>query len=90
MPATMIRPAAFMETYYIDQVELGILKGKLADPIRGDKTYQTIAADDIGAFVALAFERPTEFIGTGINVPGLYVLRKRRFSGSLVDARRPY
>src|SRR5713101_6840816 len=27
LPATVIRPAAFMETYYIDQVEIGILKG---------------------------------------------------------------
>lgn len=70
LPATMIRPAAFMEMYYIDQVELGILKGKLADPIRGDKPYQTIATDDIGAFVALAFERPTEFIGKELEIAG--------------------
>jgi uncharacterized protein YbjT (DUF2867 family) len=70
LPATMIRPSAFMETYYIDQVELGILKGKLADPIRGDKPYQTIATDDIGAFVALAFERPTEFIGKELEIAG--------------------
>jgi uncharacterized protein YbjT (DUF2867 family) len=70
LPATMIRPAAFMETYYIDQVELGILKGKLADSIRGDKPYQTIATDDIGAFVALAFERPTEFIGKELEIAG--------------------
>jgi uncharacterized protein YbjT (DUF2867 family) len=68
--ATMIRPAAFMEMYYIDQVELGLLKGKLADPIRGDKPYQTIATDDIGAFVALAFERPTEFIGKELEIAG--------------------
>src|SRR5262249_40495343 len=26
LPATMVRPAAFMENYYIDQVEIGILK----------------------------------------------------------------
>src|SRR5262249_49368812 len=32
LPTTMIRPAAFMENYYIDQVEIGILKGKLMDP----------------------------------------------------------
>ncbi len=70
LPATMIRPVAFMETYYIDQVEIGILKGKLADPIRGDKPYQTIATDDIGAFVALAFERPTEFIGKELEIAG--------------------
>lgn len=70
LPATMIRPAAFMETYYIDQVEIGILKGKLTDPIRGDKPYQTIATDDIGAFVALAFERPADFIGKELEIAG--------------------
>ncbi len=70
LPATMIRPAAFMENYYIDQVELGILKGKLLDPIRGEKPYQTIASSDIGAFVALAFERPREFIGAALEIAG--------------------
>lgn len=70
LPATVIRPAAFMETYYIDQVEIGILKGKLADPIRADKPYQTIATDDIGAFVALAFDRPSQFIGKELEIAG--------------------
>jgi uncharacterized protein YbjT (DUF2867 family) len=70
LPATMLRPAAFMENYYIDQVEIGILKGKLLDPIRGDKPYQTIASDDIGAFAALAFERPQEFIGLELEIAG--------------------
>src|SRR5215471_9405438 len=70
LPATIIRPAAFMENYYIDQVEIGILKGKLMDPIRAGKPYQTIATDDIGGFVALAFERPNEFIGTELEIAG--------------------
>src|SRR5262245_885588 len=70
LPATMLRPAAFMENYYIDQVEIGILKGKLMDPIRGDKPYQTIAADDIGAFAALAFSRPRDFIGAELEIAG--------------------
>ncbi len=70
LPATMIRPVAFMEMYYVDQVEIGILKGKLADPIRGDKPYQTIATNDIGAFVALAFDRPAEFIGKELEIAG--------------------
>src|SRR5262249_20202179 len=68
--ATMIRPAAFMENYYIDQVEIAILKGKLMDPIRGDKPYQTIAAGDIGGFVVLAFERPKEFVGAELEIAG--------------------
>jgi uncharacterized protein YbjT (DUF2867 family) len=70
LPATMLRPAGFMENYYIDQVEIGILKGKLMDPLRADKPYQTIAADDIGAFAALAFTRPKEFIGAEIEIAG--------------------
>ena len=70
LPATMIRPAAFMENYYIDQVEIGILKGKLMDPIRADKPYQTIASDDIGAFVAVAFDRPRELIGAELEIAG--------------------
>ena len=70
LPATIFRPAGFMENYYVDQVEIGILKGKLADATRGDKPYQTIAADDIGAFVALAFERPAAFIGKELEIAG--------------------
>jgi len=59
-----------METYHILEVEVGLLKGKLADPIRGEKPYQTIATDDIGRFVALAFERPKEFIGLELEIAG--------------------
>jgi uncharacterized protein YbjT (DUF2867 family) len=70
LPATMLRPAAFMENYYIDQVEIGILKGKLMDPIRADKPYQTIATADIGAFAALAFERAQEFVGVELEIAG--------------------
>jgi uncharacterized protein YbjT (DUF2867 family) len=70
LPATILRPAAFMETYHILEVEVGILKGKLADPIRADKPYQTIATDDIGAFAALAFERPKDFIGLELEIAG--------------------
>lgn len=70
LPATVLRPAAFMENYYVEQVEIGILRGRLTDPIRADKPYQTIATDDIGGFVALAFERPQEFIGLDLELAG--------------------
>jgi uncharacterized protein YbjT (DUF2867 family) len=70
LPTTILRPAAFMENYYIDQVEIGILRGTLRDPIRADKPYQTIATDDIGAFAALAFERPREFLGVAVEIAG--------------------
>jgi len=70
LPATILRPVAFMENYYIEQVEIGILKGKLVDPVHADKPYQTIATDDIGGFVALAFERPKEFVGMQLEIAG--------------------
>jgi len=70
LPATILRPAAFMDNYYVDQVEIGILKGKLVDAVRGDKPYQTIAAEDIGAFAAFAFQRPGEFLGLQLEIAG--------------------
>lgn len=70
LPATVLRPAAFMENYYIQQVEIGILKGKLVDPIRPDKSYQTIASQDVGAFAALAFERPKDFLSVELEIAG--------------------
>jgi len=70
LPATILRPAAFMDNYYVDQVEIGILKGKLVDAVRGDKPYQTIAAEDIGAFAAFVFQRPGEFLGRQLEIAG--------------------
>ena len=70
LPATILRPAAFMEGYYSEPVELAILQGKLMFPIRADKSYQTIATSDIGAFVALGFDRPKEFIGLELEIAG--------------------
>jgi uncharacterized protein YbjT (DUF2867 family) len=70
LPATILRPVAFMENYYVDQVEIGILKGTLMDPVRGDKPYQTIASDDIGGFVALVFARPKDFTGVELEIAG--------------------
>jgi uncharacterized protein YbjT (DUF2867 family) len=70
LPATILRPASFMENYYIPAVEKALLKGKLTDPVRADTPYQTIATDDIGKFVALAFERPGDFIGVELEIAG--------------------
>lgn len=38
--------------------------------VRPSKTVQLIAVEDIAAFVALAFERPEEFIGKAIEIAG--------------------
>ena len=56
--------------YHILEIEVRILKGTFADPVRPNKPFQTIATDDIGAFVALAFERPKDFIGLELEIAG--------------------
>jgi uncharacterized protein YbjT (DUF2867 family) len=70
LPATVFRPVAFMENYYVDQVEIGILQGTLYDPVHADKPWQTIASDDIGGFVSLAFERPKDFMALELEIAG--------------------
>ena len=70
LPATIFRPTSFFEDYYFDVFHIPILKGSLWSPVRGDKPYQMIATYDIGGFVALAFERPKEFIGMELEIAG--------------------
>jgi uncharacterized protein YbjT (DUF2867 family) len=70
LPATILRPVSFMETYYIPDVEKGILGGKLLDPIRAEKPYQLIATDDIGEWAALALSQPERFKGKALEIAG--------------------
>ena len=70
LPATIFRPTGFMEIYHMLELEVGLLIGRLLDPVRPDKTYQSITTDDIGAFVALAFDRPKQFIGMELEIAG--------------------
>jgi len=70
LPATVLRPVSFMETYYIPDVEKGILQGRLLDPIRPDKPYQLIATDDIGEWAALALTQPQRFLGLALEIAG--------------------
>jgi len=75
LPATMIRPAGFMENYYIPPLEKQLLKGRLLDPIRAGKPLQTIASDDIGKFISLAFAQPDRFIGLELEIAGSELTR---------------
>jgi uncharacterized protein YbjT (DUF2867 family) len=70
LPATILRPAGFMENYYIPAVEKALIGGMLLDAVRADKPYQLICTDDIGAFAALAFAKPDGFIGKAIEIAG--------------------
>ena len=54
----------------MDQVEIGILRGKLMDPIRVDESCQTIATNNFGAFVAIRFKLPKESSGEELEING--------------------
>ncbi|MCI0396654.1 MAG: NmrA/HSCARG family protein [Chloroflexi bacterium] len=69
LPATIFRPVAFMDNYNWSRP--AILNGSFTGfGLRPDKTLQLIAADDIGAFVALAFEQPEAYLGRAIEIAG--------------------
>jgi len=70
LPATMIRPAGFMENYFIPQLEKQLVKGRLFNPVRAGRRLQTIASDDIGKFISLAFARPDRFIVLELEIAG--------------------
>ena len=70
LPATILRPVTFMETYYAPAVEKGILGGKLVDPVRPERRVQLIATDDIGEWAALALTEPGRFVGKELEIAG--------------------
>jgi uncharacterized protein YbjT (DUF2867 family) len=68
LPATVLRPVFFMENFRSPWNSPK--EGVLAFGLEPGTPLQMIAADDIGAFVAIAFARPEEFIGTAMEIGG--------------------
>jgi uncharacterized protein YbjT (DUF2867 family) len=68
LPFTIIRPVFFMENWL--GMQSNIEKGTLALPLRPETRLQMIAVDDIGAFVALAFEHPGRWQGRAMDIAG--------------------
>ncbi|MEM7347413.1 MAG: NmrA/HSCARG family protein [Chloroflexota bacterium] len=69
LPATFIRPVYFMENFNWSRE--AIANGTFTSMgLDADKPLQLIAVEDIGAFAALAFDNPTEYIGQGLEVAG--------------------
>ena len=65
---TVLRPAYFMENLL--RPSSRPKDGVLAMALKPTTALQMIAADDIGAFAAIAFARPREFIGTATEIAG--------------------
>jgi uncharacterized protein YbjT (DUF2867 family) len=69
LPHTIFRPVMFMDNYNWQRA--GITNGVFTGfGLRPDKGAQLIAAEDIGAFVALAFEDPQASLGRTIELAG--------------------
>ncbi len=68
LPATILRPAGFMDT--IISPFFGLSGDTFAMPVKPDRAYPLIAVDDIGAFAALAFASPDDYLGKVIELVG--------------------
>jgi uncharacterized protein YbjT (DUF2867 family) len=75
LPATILRPVAFMENYLSPQ--FGVSTGKLSYFFPAEAITQVIAVDDIGALAALAFRDPDEYIGNAFELAGDSVAQSR-------------
>lgn len=68
LPSTVLRPSFFMENFlhrFRPSPE-----GKLALALPGDRKVQMIAVDDLGAFAAIAFAHPEEWVGRQVELAG--------------------
>lgn len=68
LPTTILRPVEFMENYFWTRPV--IMEGTLFTDLTPPHKRYLIASDDIGAFAAIAFENPQEYIGKAIEIAG--------------------
>lgn len=68
LPYTILRPVFFMENWLA--MRGMIEQGMLAMPLSPETRLQMIAVDDIGAFVAMSFERPGHWRERAIDLAG--------------------
>jgi len=67
---SIFRPVYFMENFMMPDVRFKIYEGTLATGLRPDRPLQMIAVDDIGVFVAKAFDMPGDFLGRELELAG--------------------
>jgi hypothetical protein len=68
LPYTILRPVFFMKNWV--WMRERIFGGTLSQPLDLVKPFQQVAVEDIGAFAAIAFERPDEWIGREVDLAG--------------------
>ena len=70
LPLSVIRPVYLFENFAGWSLQPGDHGYTMAMPLSPDRTLQGLAADDIGAFVALGFADPEAWIGHEIELAG--------------------
>lgn len=68
LPYTILRPVFFMQNW--EMMRDQILNGTLPQPLDPDKPLQQLNIEDIGAFAAMAFENPDQWIGREVDLAG--------------------
>lgn len=71
LPATILRPVFFMDNFRFfapPKANNGVMEFSL--PMPPHQRLQMIAADDIGEFVAMAFEHPEQWMGKEMELAG--------------------
>ncbi|MFC9999205.1 NmrA/HSCARG family protein [Nocardia sp. NPDC127526] len=72
LPATVLRPVFFMENFAAFNRPMVAPDGQLLVnlAVRADVPVNLISTDDIGAFAALAFDRPGDYRGRTLGIAG--------------------
>jgi len=70
LPWTILRPVFFMDNFSSSEMQSQIKEGKLPLAMDPGKPLQMIAVDDIGAFAAMAFDHPKEYMRKSIEIAG--------------------
>jgi uncharacterized protein YbjT (DUF2867 family) len=70
LPATVLRPVRFMENHAVPAMGGVSADGVLRHLFDPDVPVQVIAVTDIGAFAALAFGDPEEYVGQALELAG--------------------
>ncbi len=70
LPYTFIRPAFFIENFMATGSFAFINWSLLSWALKKNRKLQMVAVDDIGAFAALVFSRPAQYLEKGVELAG--------------------
>ncbi len=70
LPVTIFRPVFMMYNFNAPEAHASILRGVLTMALKPDRPLQMLAAEDLGVFVNMAFENPSNYVAKAIELAG--------------------